>query len=73
MLVSSVCANKFWAVDNCNIAVQNEPCPTNTDNAAYSFTSSLKKNDADMYMDCIYEWKTFCQEEMSANTFDCIV
>lgn len=69
MQVSSVCANRFTAVEIPENKDKNEP--TGTENSANTFTSSLKKTD--FYMNNIVEWKLFCQNQIEANNLDYIV
>ncbi len=69
MQVSSVCANRFSAVE---IPENNDKVETVvTDNSYSAFTSSLKKTD--LNMDNIVEWKLFCQNQIAANNLDYIV
>ena len=69
MQVSSVCANRFSAVE---VPENKEKTDTvGADNSSNTFTSSLKKTDFNM--DSIVEWKLFCQNQIEAKNLDYIV
>ncbi len=81
MLVSTVCANRMtspvynesksvskWSAGNFHEQYRvDEPAIESQGN---TFTSSLKKCDSNVDMDSVYEWKTFCQNQIMANNLD---